>query len=306
MGLVTVAPLEFMGWKNCIKLQNGIVELIITLDIGPRIISYGFVGERNEFCVWEEQAGLTGGPEWRCYGGSRLWHGPEIGDRCYEPDNEPVEYEEIENGVILKQSTEPKVKMTKCTKIILAPGSTKVDLFYSITNDGAWSAELCIWALTLMKAGGTAIIPTPKQAVGLKPNGVLPIGAVAFWPYSSLTDSRFTIGDKYFKITHDANITQSFKVGLPLLDGWMGYLNDGHLFVKYYKHRQGETYPDFGSSFEGYCCERFVEVETLSPMKTLQPGETIHHKETWELFKDVQADTEEEIDKNILPIINIQ
>ncbi len=37
---VTVEKVEYQGWKNNLRLSNGDVELIVTLDIGPRILSY--------------------------------------------------------------------------------------------------------------------------------------------------------------------------------------------------------------------------------------------------------------------------
>jgi hypothetical protein len=34
----------FNGWPNNLRMRNGTVELIITLDVGPRILSYKKVG----------------------------------------------------------------------------------------------------------------------------------------------------------------------------------------------------------------------------------------------------------------------
>ena len=34
----------YFNQPNCFKLSNGIVEVIVTTDIGPRIIRYGFAG----------------------------------------------------------------------------------------------------------------------------------------------------------------------------------------------------------------------------------------------------------------------
>ena len=31
---------EYRGWKNNLLLSNGDVELIATLDVGPRVIAY--------------------------------------------------------------------------------------------------------------------------------------------------------------------------------------------------------------------------------------------------------------------------
>jgi hypothetical protein len=45
----TIQTVEYKGWKNNLKLSNGTVELIVTLDLGPRVIRYGNVGGANVF-----------------------------------------------------------------------------------------------------------------------------------------------------------------------------------------------------------------------------------------------------------------
>ncbi|MBU2563373.1 MAG: DUF4380 domain-containing protein, partial [Actinobacteria bacterium] len=83
---------KFGGWKNCIRMTNGEVEIIITTDVGPRIVRFGFVGDQNLFREFKQQQGKTGGDKWLIYGGHRLWHAPEVKPRTYFPDNNPVNY----------------------------------------------------------------------------------------------------------------------------------------------------------------------------------------------------------------------
>ena len=40
--------IAYRGWPNCYRLANGIVDLIVTGDVGPRIIRFGFAGDVNE------------------------------------------------------------------------------------------------------------------------------------------------------------------------------------------------------------------------------------------------------------------
>ena len=46
------------------QVSNGEVELIATLDDGPRIISYKLVGGRNVFKEFDDQMGGSGQSEW--------------------------------------------------------------------------------------------------------------------------------------------------------------------------------------------------------------------------------------------------
>jgi len=38
---VKVQKTEYKGWKNCYRVSNGEVELIVTADVGPRVIRTG-------------------------------------------------------------------------------------------------------------------------------------------------------------------------------------------------------------------------------------------------------------------------
>jgi len=53
----------YRGWPNCYRLANGEVELIVTGDVGPRIIRFGFIRDDNEFGEFSEQGGQIGGTE---------------------------------------------------------------------------------------------------------------------------------------------------------------------------------------------------------------------------------------------------
>ena len=70
--------IDYGGWPNSYRLSNDVVELVVTTDVGPRLIHFSFKGEDNEFLTIPEMIGLSGGSEWRVYGGHRFWHAPDI------------------------------------------------------------------------------------------------------------------------------------------------------------------------------------------------------------------------------------
>ena len=61
---MTIEKVAYKGWKNCCRIANDDVELIATLDVGPRVIRFGFVGGRNEFKEYDAQLGKRGGKRW--------------------------------------------------------------------------------------------------------------------------------------------------------------------------------------------------------------------------------------------------
>jgi len=294
---IKIEKVNFLGWENSVKLSNGIIDVVATTDIGPRIVRFGFENDVNEFNLDPKTIGLKGGNEFRFYGGHRLWHSPEDRKRTYVPDNEPVDWHEIENGVRLIQKPEKWVNTQKQIDIILSPDESRVRLVHRITNLGAWPIELSAWTITVLNTGGIEIIPQPNKDTDLLPNR-----QIVLWPYSKMNDERVYWGEKYIALRQNPSNKSPFKLGINNEAGWAAYAREGHLFVKRYYPQQNAIYPDFGVSFETYTNDWMLEIETLSPFTRLQPGEAVEHIEEWELYnnvnvKDVNEDLFDEIAK---------
>jgi len=281
---IKIDKINFLGWENSIKLSNGIIDVVATTDIGPRIVRFGFENDVNEFNLDPKTIGLKGGDEYRYYGGHRLWHSPEDRKRTYVPDNDEVDWHEIENGVRLIQKPEKWVNTQKQIDIILSPDESRVRLIHRITNLGAWPIELSAWTITVLNTEGIEIIPQPNKDTDLLPNR-----QIVLWPYSKMNDKRVYWGEKYIALKQDPNNTAPFKLGINNQEGWAAYARGGHLFVKRYYPQHDTTYPDFGVSFETYTNDWMLEIETLSPFTKLQPGETVEHVEEWELYNNVNV-----------------
>ncbi len=269
--------IEFMGWKNCVELQSGKFRIVVTTEVGPRVIG-AFVGKgANMMCVVPEMAGKKGGNEWKIYGGHRLWHAPEAKPRCYALDNSAVDIKTTRDGIAFTAGTEKETGIYK--SITIKPlGKEKFRIRHILRNDNPWEIELAAWALTVMDAGGVAVIPMPAgDKKALLPNRYLTI-----WPYTNLADGRLTFGEKYVLLHQKRGFKNSSKIGLNCEDGWMAYVNRGCALIKRFTHVAGEMYPDNGCSIEAYTCDFMLEIETLSPLYLLAPGEEIVHDEEWE------------------------
>lgn len=290
MGKVVLETIKHQVWGNCLKLTNGIVELLITLEFGPRIIKYAFVNGENMF--WEdvnegfsldvEYKGL-GKQKFIARGGHRLWISPEKIPNTYYPDNNIVEWKEIENGVIVSSKEEVYTQLKKEFEIIMDMNSTKVKIINRVINKGAWSIKFAPWAITAMSQGGREIIPQPTKDTGLLPNRV-----IALWPYSNMLDKRVFWGKKYIVLDHDALAKEPFKLGLKCDEGWSAYFNRDCLFIKRFKSKPKGEYPDYGVSYETYTNNYFLEMETLGELKEVEPDEMVEHEEYWELYKEVE------------------
>jgi len=119
---------SYAGWDNCYRLSNGLVEMIITGDVGPRILRFGFIGMKNMFKEYADQIGRTTSNEWLNFGGHRLWHAPEVQPRTYFPDLEPVLFQELDNSVLITQKPEPTTGIQKQIEIRLATNKPEAEL----------------------------------------------------------------------------------------------------------------------------------------------------------------------------------
>ncbi len=293
---------EYGGWKNNVKLSNGQLELIATLDVGPRIIRFGFVGGPNVLKEFPEQMGSTGESEWKIRGGHRLWHAPEAKPRTYALDNGPVNLEQHHECCIrLSPPPETENGILKQLDISMGENDNAVVITHRIINTGPWAIELAPWALTVMDAGGIAIVPLPEKRPHTEV--LTPDFPLVLWPYTNLRDPRLGLGTRYITLAQDAR-QGATKFGMAQMLGWAAYQVHHCLFVKYFDYDPCETYPDYNCNFETFTNEEMLEVESLGPLTVLEPGDCIEHPETWRLFADVEATTDEDIiDERIRPLV---
>ena len=292
----------YAGWPNCVKLTNGKIEVVITTDVGPRIIFCGFCKEENLF--WNDPAtlGATGDDEWTLYGGHRLWHSPEIKPRTYSPDNAPITVGHEGDFLRTIQPIEPTTGIEKEMDIRVMPDENGVEIIHRLRNAGSWDIELAAWSLSVMAPGGLGICPQPSS---FDPQELLPNRALILWPYTKMSDPRMTWGDQFLLMRQDARQDARLKFGINNDDGWLGYLRNNYLFLKTFEYADEGEYPDGGCSIELFTNSDMLEVETLSPLTMLAPGEELEHVENWFLFKGVKCDgSEASVEKTILPLVD--
>ncbi|MCS6851833.1 MAG: DUF4380 domain-containing protein [Gemmataceae bacterium] len=307
---VTVEPIEYQGWKNNLRLSNGTVEIVATLEVGPRIISYRPRDGRNVFKEYPDQLGKKGETSWQIRGGHRLWISPEDPVRTYVPDNGPVHHERLGAVVRLRPAADMAHGLQKEIDLELAPTGTQVKVTHRVKNIGKEPTELAIWALSVMAPGGVEVIPLPPKRP--HPGGphqaksaadFAPHQSLALWPYFDFQDSRWHFGRQFLTLRQDPNAKSPTKLGLSHRQGWVGYVNGGVLFVKRFGYQEGKTYPDHGSNYETFTNADMLELETLSPLVRLAPNTAVEHVETWELHlvpADAAAD-EARILQHIVP-----
>ncbi len=224
------------------------------------------------------------------HGGHRLWHSPEAMPRTYIPDTGELKITDFTNGVTLESPTERGTGIRKQIDVQLASDKPSATLTHTLTNDGLWPVELAPWAITQFRLGGTVILPMPVGNVD--DAGLLPNRQFSLWPYTRINDPRLKLGDQFTLFQADA-LLPPFKMGYFNPHGWIAYWVDGILFRKTFEVHTGVPHPDNTSNAEIYCSDKFVELESLAPLKILDPGASITHMETWDIIYGLDSLSEE-------------
>ena len=300
--------ISYRGWENAYRISNAAVELIVLADVGPRILSYRSVGSgENIFHEVSEQAGLTGGSDFRLYGGHRLWIWPEV-ESTYFPDNSPVAVCQEHNLVRFTapvESVPSGSNLQKELEIQLDDEGSQVTVNHRVTNLDSRPTELALWAPTMMRPGGRAILPLPPRAA-MDKDHFQSVGPLTLWSFTDFADPRWILGTEYIQLRQESNPTGRFPeqmTGVYNPAGWGGYFLNGTLFVKSALVIAGAVYPDFGCNFEVFTNLDFLELESLGPKVQVAPGESVHHKESWTLYSGVVAGEDDDwISCEILPL----
>lgn len=302
--MVTISQIEFEDRISCYQMTNDQISLVITADVGPRIISFGFNRGPNEFAVLRDESGPSGSEAFRFYGGHRLWHAPESMPRTYFPDNDPVQVEYQEGRLRASGSIERTTSIQKQLEITMADDAPRVRVAHQLTNHGLWTVELAPWALTMCAPGGVGIAPLPTQ--GDHSTNLLPQTSISLWAYTRMADPRWMWGDSCIMLRQDKQLHTPQKAGLYTEDGWIAYANNGHLFVKTFDVVRYAVYPDRGCNVELFTNDVFLEIETLGPLTRLEPGASVEHVEEWHLLDEMPPlETEEDIHSNVRPRVEM-
>lgn len=284
--------IEFANLPNCLRLTNGAVEIIVTTDVGARILFYGFAGGGENILGLHLDAKVeTALGLFKPYGGHRLWIAPENMPNSYAPDSAPVEYEfdAAANSIRLVSPIEPATKTQKEMTVSLDETGSGVTVNHKITNRGGSEIELAAWALTIMRAGGVCEIPNePFAAYGAET--LLPVRNLALWSYTDLSDSRWQFDEKFIRLTVDAEKKEPQKIGVLNRQGWAKYKFENLEFTKHFDALEGANYPDMNSNTELYTAGDFCEIETLAPLVRLAPEEATEHIERWKLETKMKAE----------------
>lgn len=265
-------------------LENKFMR-VETLTTSARIVRFIPTGRPNLFADLGKETLPTSYGDFFLQGGHRFWHAPEAMPRTYMPDNEGATLSEIPGGVRIDQPAETWTHIAKSIEIRLNSERPQIIVRHEMRNDGAWPVELATWAITMLRQGGVGIFPQTQGNVDSA--GLLANRHISIWPYTQIDDPRLVLRDDCILVKANPSLPP-MKIGYFNPHGWQAYWIDGLLFVKRFESILGANYPDGGCNTETYCNHKFIELESLGPLTKLEPGATLVHNETWELYESLE------------------
>jgi len=285
---IKVKEIVHKDYGNCLRLSNSSVTIMVSLDYGPRILHFSMNDGSNVMFFNRDPEYLKKGSDfdrifypgayWNIRGGNRLWIAPHSYPHAFYPDNESVEYILLESGARFIPKPRTQIGAQLSTEVLLDKEAPTVTINQSILNISSEPKKWAAWSITSVDAGGIEIIPLSQ-----KQTGVLPNRQVVYWPYTDIVDNRIILRNRYAVLMHDQNVSAPFKIGFNNDSGWACYVNNGICLTIRYDHIDQAEYPDFGVSYETFADDRMVEMEVFSPLKILQPGESVSLLEKWNL-----------------------
>jgi hypothetical protein len=274
---VSTASLPFAS------IENEFLRVDYLTTMGLRVIGLYVKGtEDNLLAETYDVHWSTPHGEYYLHGGHRLWTAPE--DPFYTCPEDNINVVAEKDKVTLRSSVDAS-GLEK--EIAFQLDENCVRLVHRVTWYGSEPIELAPWAITQMRLGGMAILPQSRSE-GLQPNRNL-----VFWPYSRVKDERLELYDDLI-LVHGRAREEPFKIGSYNSYGWIAYALETVLFIKRFSVDPTNRYPDMGCNVETYVKDSCVELETLGPLKTLHPNESVEHQEIWEVHAGKYSTTLED------------
>lgn len=282
---IVCEKVSYRGWPNCYRLSNGSLELIVTADIGPRVIRCGFVGGQNLFKNYDAEMGGTGEPDWKIRGGHRVWVAPERARYTYELDNHPVQIETFDGGLTATARVNPATGLQQSMTIRLSTDRDEAVVTSRLRNHTPFALEFAPWGPTVMAPGGLGITGFPPR--GTHPEMLEPTNPFVMWAYTDFSDPRWKFTKKYVTLRQDPQAASPQKLGIFNPHTFGAYLLNGELFLKQFHADPSKTYADMGCSYQSFTNCDMLELETMDYQRSVEPGEVAELTETWSLHRPV-------------------
>ena len=292
---VDIQQIEYKGWTGAYEITNGDARVVVVPQIG-RIMHYSLTGGQN--MLWNNPDLLgqilpANGPpinddgelQWQNFGGDKVWSNEQddfeaINDHSWPPDHwfdgSPQQVERLEQGIRITSPVSPANGARVIRDISLTDTGTRLRIAQRLEKVQA-ARHPALEPLTYTIWNVTQIRPPQVTLMPLNPHSGLP-GRFRLWDDTSPA-SFVADGDIGLFTPHT---TDSQKAGVDS-DRWLAGIVGDVVIAEFYRRDATQRYPDGGLSAEVYTSVDYTELELLSPLVPLQPGDHLELVIEWEL-----------------------
>lgn len=263
-------------------------DLTVTFaETGPRITGLRIGDGEN---LLAELPGLVierpDGPPFRFLGGHRLWLAPEVPSITYVPDDDGVAFTR-HDGHLRSRGVADSNGVVREIEVSCSPTDGSIEVDHRIINVGDETIETAAWAITQFPADGAAILPIGAESAD---EGEYQANrSIVLWPYTNPGAEGFEWSRRAVVVRGSSGPKQ--KIGVENRNGWVAYHRGTLLFAKWTNLHNGSLpHVDRGASVQVYRDHRFIELETLSPIRRLERGDALHHREVWRVVETAPLD----------------
>lgn len=271
--------------RKAIRVNTSGAELIATYEFGPLISHFGVAQGRN-LLFWDGSDQRRRG-NWILRGGHRVWTTRPLADEteeAYAEDHAQCNVETSETKVILTAPPHPLFHIQKSIEIEpVSPTRFLIHNKIANASDMLWSGG--VWALTACAPGPTTTYGIPLGELGTASWDVFSIVFPRKWAghSSQVNDPQISYTEDCLILTPQGVETKRMIQAPKGIIG-MSDAEENVSFLKKIVYDANAQYPlNTNIAFYVGPGNFMVEMETMSPVRSLRPGESLVHTEEWSL-----------------------
>lgn len=294
---------------QALKMTNGLVTIVAVPEFGGRIMEYKIgakpllwvnLAEVKASLPTERMSGpaakrASGQRAWRNWGGYKVWPAPQ--ERWQGPPDPPGSM--LDGGRWVGRIVKPRGKVAEIElvspadetvtglqitrRVSMEVGSTHVRVEEIFKNVSGRAIEWSIWDVTQVPG---SLAPDERFSEDARIYFPLNPDSRFAGGYRSLIDRQTsqwrTLDGNLLEVAYNHELG---KIGADSTAGWIAYVDGRHqwAFVKRFTVEPTATYPDGGCTVEVFTSDAlaYMEMEVLSPLRKLEPGEEMRFTEDW-------------------------
>jgi hypothetical protein len=293
---VTIRKGNYHGWADSYFLSNEKAEVVVVPAIG-RVMQFGFLGEEGVF--WENRALDGQAPNWNAkewinFGGDKTWPAPEADWSKYTRRKEwrpppafdalPLEARVSQNDLVLTSPVDPYYGIRTERRVQLDPTQPVLTITTTYERVRGEPSNVSVWVITQLKEPEKIFVP--RRSESRLTNGYTLLIPKA--PPSLRVEKDWVSLNREPQAAH--------KIGADA--GALLWVGPKHALLIESRHVSGAAdYPDGGNSKEVYTNPdplKYIELETLSPLVRLKPGEKTREQNVYKLLRRTSREPEQE------------